>query len=651
MRRLYWLVSVCLVLGSSATQSFADSSRGRFPTPLVRKDNCWISGRAKICDDFGAAKQNFVPSKIHTKHVLVLVDPVFMEDTLFWTAWGFLACALQDRNPCDDQKKLIRSQIDQYVLDIQNEGMQVTRINVASTDLAYKNPKALHQLIRDVYQKSHIEGVVLIGKFPYALLVQQVCERVFTARGTVRCKDSSDPLIYYTDLVLGDMDGNWDKAYTTTPLKVDTEMGPAKLKSYYLLDDLDHYNIEHSKKDLYFASPELWVSRIDAERAIGGMGFNDDTGAIPTVTLANVTLQKGVAYRIRTSWPSLVESSQSSTDLPLIQTIHDAETSDEVGSLPHFGIKVLTAVKKSGAYQVVMNLQGDRGSWIKAKNFQKNPVLVVERISLGNKTGSPYTVDQIVPLTTKMNQPAAIEVSKQLTLVSNYFSRNHLFRTKKWDPKANMIRLNDGEFFDQAQEKFQLLASEGVTQPSTMEAFDRNVYLSQLFASAGTSSQGVPMFGKTYKYGTLMIHSYEGGHAFHKLMPEEDFTYADMSSMIQLADQNSAANILFFVNHGCMNSNIDPATGHPDTGSVYLFRFGGLVHFGLSFLGGNGFYEQVTQTFLQGGDAGKGYLNSVRAQEQFITQQIEAVGENQYMGRKRTYYTVLLGDGTLRSQY
>ncbi len=626
----------------------------------VRVGSCWKVGETLTCDDQPKTIARFAHenaagkalSAKSTKKVLVLVDPALLNDDSHWYYFEKFVCQLQDRDDCSDLKKQLRTQIDQYVTDLSNEGIQAYRLDVVASDPAYKDPQALRNLIHAYYNAYSIEGVVLIGKFPYTVVVESFCKKVTASSGRTRCVKLGDPMIYYTDTILGDMDGNWDKVFHSGSTDFMSGYQKVSLSNYYEVNDAEKFGKELAEQDPYFASPEIWVSRIDAERAIGGSSFSQKTGAIADETFVTVYLEKGVAYRLFVSnAENMASQALTEEQLPLIQSLHDAETNVQVGTLPHFGTSVLTVVNKSGPYQVMLDVSEARGRFVKFGSVQKKPSLKIQKITPKNMNLDTIVPDQIIPITTKVNVSAPSSPSKELTLYSRYFTRNHAFRTGKWNPISNMIRFFDGEFFDLHPDQLETIASAGVTQMPTAASFNQDVFLSQLFGLKGYDKAGIPVFGKTYKYGSLMIHSWEGGHAFHDKPEGSENQTVSMSTLIQLSEENTPANILFFINHGCINSNIDPFFGYPDTGSVYLFRFGGLVHFGLASLGGNGFYQKVPETFSKGGDAGTGYLNSVRMQEAFITESIKKNGDNDQLFKKRSYFTVLLGDGTLLSDY
>ena len=581
-----------------------------------------------------------------TKKVLVLVDPVFMEPDKYWLDWQKLFCLVADRNICDDLKEKNRLMIDRLITDMKAEGLTVFRVNVASTDPIYKNVEALRKFIQVQREFNEIDGAVLLGKFPYAVIEDRMCTVVKADDGTEKCKENADPSYYYTDTVLADGDGNWQKVYS------DSKSG--NFTSRYLINNLALSNHELGPDDQDVASPEIWISRIDAERAMGGLGYYSDTSARPDLTMVRAKLTKDQIYRLRVQPFEVSESSSPDSapelELPLIIAIHDAETGEPQKLTPVFGTSVFFKPKKSGYFNLFLNIAGSRGKWLSEVSETPPSVQVETPVDASDFSGAYKSVDSLT-LTAKVNKSYLADPIREFELYASYLNRNHLFRSKKWAPQPNMIRMNTDEFFNEKQDGFENLATAGVTQAASVKTFNQGVYLSELFPLGNLNSDGIPTFMKTYKFGSLEMHSNPGGHQFNNLFPDESGWFLNMVNLLQLADSFTPANILFFINHGCSDSNLDFEKGYPDTGSVYLFRFGGLVQFGHSFLGPNGYFKEISETFSKGGDAGSGFLNAVHRETSDIHKMAAKSGDARYIGRKRAYFKVLLGDGTLKSDY
>lgn len=594
-----------------------------------------------------------------TKRVLVLVDPVFMEPDKYWIDVQLYFCFIDGKydgkNICDDLKKKNRLMIDQYIADLKAEGLTVFRMNIASTDPVYKNVEALRKLIQVQREFNEIDGVVLLGKFPYALIEDGMCKTEKTGDDDkVACITKSEPSYYYTDSVLGDADGNWQKVFTAKK--------KGKYTARYQINNQELSNRELGPDDHDLASPEIWISRIDAERAMGGLEYCCDTDANPEHTMVRVQLKQDQIYRFRVQSQNdtkkVAPGSHEARDfrkiedeLPLIVAIHDADSGEPEKLTPLFGSTVFFKPKKNAYYNLFLNISGNRGTWISEENVEKKPVVLVETPTDPTDFSGAFVHETTLSITSQTNKSFLMSPIQELELYAKYLQRNHLFRTKQWAPKSNMIRLNTDAFFNEKQDGLEALATDGETQAAKVETFNQGVFLGQLFPLGEQNSQGVPSFSKTYKYGSLEAHSNSSGHEFANGFADDSGWFLNMSTLLQLADNFNAANILFFINHGCSDSNIDLSGGYPDTGSVYLFRFGGLVQFGHSFLGPNGYYREISETFAKGGDAGSGFLNAIHRETADIRTQAAEKGDADYLGRKRAYYKVLLGDGTLKSDY
>ncbi len=130
------------------------------------------------------------------------------------------------------------ARLEQYETDLQAEGYAVQTIRC---DL-YAGPEhqdgltllALRRFLTDVAKQAKLKGVVLVGSFPEAMLVRRWLWRrenwdVTIAGKAYRGADQKDFLRIVpevvaprADIVLADLDGNWESIYVRKPMKLES---------------------------------------------------------------------------------------------------------------------------------------------------------------------------------------------------------------------------------------------------------------------------------------------------------------------------------------------------------------------------------------------------------------------------------------------
>ncbi len=226
------------------------------------------------------------------------------------------------------EKGDLRPALETYVRDLAAEGFRAATVSAR----VYGGPihqdgrtvLALREFLRDV-RRSHpeLQAVVLIGDFPEAFLVRQynwwLKQPVTLHAGTPQAATYGDPggvdylrsvpepVALRTDLILGDLDGNWEKLYHRAPEDLPylyavylqgreaasgpadaTEEGTIRFEDFFLLQDGRYVlarrpegkhivmaqladDAECTAEDLALpnpmARPEIWVSRLNARHA------------------------------------------------------------------------------------------------------------------------------------------------------------------------------------------------------------------------------------------------------------------------------------------------------------------------------------------------------------------------------------------------
>ncbi len=221
----------------------------------------------------------------------------------------------------------LRGLLRRYARDLASEGLDVESAAVR----LYAGPRhqdgltllALREFVRSVYaDRPDLRGVVLIGRFPDALLVRQfnwwkrdpitlnqgkLNEVAYGGEGVDYLRSCPEVVATRADIVLGDLDGRWENVYRRERMSLPyalaafpggpgtlaegpeaVETGALAFEDMFLVNDgqyrlelspsgkllltlLPEPNTECSAADRALpnpmARPEIWVSRLDASHA------------------------------------------------------------------------------------------------------------------------------------------------------------------------------------------------------------------------------------------------------------------------------------------------------------------------------------------------------------------------------------------------
>ncbi len=226
--------------------------------------------------------------------------------------------------PARGQSKLLTA-LDQHAQDLAAEGR---RAIVVACDLHRGPPHqdgrtilALRALLRRTQVVCNLEGALLVGRFPDALLVRTCnwlrneklslpgkdgAELAFEAK-TTNVRSVPEIVAHRCDLVLADLDGKWEGLYAAGPLALPSTVavfgdtvpprgGPAVAMRTGHVDVVDAF---HVRDGLAATDATQFSVRLDAEDRDHECGDSDrarqNAMAVPDIAISRVDA-RGVAY-------------------------------------------------------------------------------------------------------------------------------------------------------------------------------------------------------------------------------------------------------------------------------------------------------------------------------------------------------------------